>query len=106
MHRFLRRILHWRKENSRLIAYGTMKQFIPYRGIYVYERRLGEESCLVIVNGNNSSALFSPDRYAEVIGPHRESRDIISGRKVQLTKQFRLSARKVMIIGPSPALPS
>ena len=98
MHRYLRRILHWRKENSRLIAYGSMKQFIPYRGIYVYERRLGENSCLVIANGNNGSALFSPARYAEVIGSHREGRDIISGRTVSLTKPFRLSARKVMII--------
>ena len=98
MHRYLRRILHWRKENSRLIAYGSMKQFIPYRGIYVYERRLGENSCLVIANGNNGSALFSPARYAEVIGSHCEGRDIISGRTVSLTKSFRLSARKVMII--------
>ena len=75
-----------------------MKQFIPYKGIYVYERRLEDSSCLVISNGNNGSALFHPERYAEVIGTHREGRDIISGRKVSLTKPFRLSARKVIIL--------
>ena len=98
MHRYVRRLLHWRKANSRLIAYGSMKQFIPYKGIYVYERRLEKSSCLVISNGNNGSALFHPERYAEVIGTHREGRDIISGRKVSLTKPFRLSARKVIIL--------
>jgi glycosidase len=98
MHRYVRRLLHWRKANSRLIAYGSMKQFIPYKGIYVYERGLEKSSCLVIANGNNGSALFHPERYAEVIGTHREGRDIISGRKVSLTKPFRLSARKVIIL--------
>ena len=98
MHRYLRRILHWRRENSRLIAYGSMKQFIPYRGIYVYERRLGDSSCLVIANGNNSPARFSPARYTEVTGTSSEGRDIISGRMVSLRKPFSISPRKVLIL--------
>jgi glycosidase len=103
MHRYVRRLLQWRKANSRLIAYGTMKQFIPYKGIYVYERRLDGASCLVIANGNNRVATFHPERYAEVIDPATSGTDIISGRTVSLTKPLRLSPRKTMIISLSTA---
>ena len=98
MHRYVRRLLQWRKANSRLIAYGTMKQFIPYKGIYVYERKLEDSSCLIIANGNNKSALWTPERYAEVIGTAAGGTDIISGRTVSLTKPLRLSPRKVLVI--------
>ena len=97
MHRYVRRLLQWRKANSRLIAYGTMKQFIPHNGIYVYERKL-EEQILVIANGNNRTATFHPERYAEVIGTAAGGTDIISGRTVSLTKPLRLSPRKVLVI--------
>ena len=103
MHRYVRRLLQWRKANSRLIAYGTMKQFIPYKGIYVYERRLDGASCLVIANGNNRVATLHPERYAEVIDPATSGTDIISGRTVSLTKPLRLSPRKTMIISHSTA---
>lgn len=103
MHRYVRRLLQWRKANSKLIAYGTMKQFLPHRGIYVYERRLNADACLVIANDSNKSALWTPERYAEVIGTHHEGRDIISGRTVSLTKPLRLSPRKIMIISLSNA---
>ena len=97
MHRYVRRLLQWRKANSRLIAYGTMKQFIPYKGIYVYERKL-DERILVIANGNNRIATFHPERYAEVIGTATSGTDIISGRAISLTKPLRLSSRKVLIV--------
>ena len=97
MHRYVRRLLQWRKANSRLIAYGTMKQFIPYKGIYVYERKL-DERILVIANGNNRVATFHPERYAEVIGTATSGTDIISGRAISLTKPLRLSSRKVLIV--------
>ena len=97
MHRYVRRLLQWRKANSRLIAYGTMKQFLPHNGIYVYERKL-EEQILVIANGNNRTATFHPERYAEVIGTATSGTDIISGRTVSLTKPLRLSSRKVLVI--------
>ncbi len=102
MFNFLRKILHWRKENSQLIAYGTMKHFIPFKGIYVYERSLptkdGVISCLIIANGNDKSSTFNPDRYSEVIGSRKNGRDIISGRSFSLTKTIRLSPRKVLIL--------
>jgi hypothetical protein len=74
-----------------------MKQFIPHNGIYVYERKL-EEQILVIANGNNRTATFHPERYAEVIGTAAGGIDIISGRTVSLTKPLRLSPRKVLVI--------
>lgn len=97
MHRWLRRVLRWRR-GSKAVAEGTTTQFIPYNGIYVIARRHGHDTVMTIVNGGSHAAMFDPARYKEVTGTAREGVDITTGRTLLLTKPVRMTPRKVVIL--------
>lgn len=101
MHRWLRRLLHWRK-GSEAVKQGTTKQFLPYNGVYVLARQYGETIVLTVVNGCNRRATFTPNRYEEIILGAREARNILTERTVDLTAPIHLAPRKVMILEIKP----
>ena len=97
MHRWLRRVLHWRRGNE-AVACGTTKHFLPCDGIYVVARIHRTGTVLTVVNGNDRAALFTPCHYGEVICGAETARDITTGRTVRLTKATRLPPRRAMIL--------
>ena len=94
---FLRTILHWRKDND-VIAHGQMKHFMPDNGVYVYERRLGERSAIVIMNGQDEPVNLSLDRYAEILRGKTSGKDILTNRTIPLQKELSLSSKEILIL--------
>jgi len=47
---FLSKLLHWRQSNE-VIARGGMKHYVLQKGVYVYERFLGDKKVLIFMNG-------------------------------------------------------
>ncbi len=94
---FLRTILHWRKGND-VIAHGQMKHFMPDNGVYVYERRLGERSAIVIMNGQDEPVNLSLDRYAEILRGKTSGKDILTNRTIPLQKELSLSSKEILIL--------
>lgn len=94
---FLRTILHWRKGNN-VIAHGQMKHFMPDNGVYVYERRLGERSAIVIMNGQDEPVNLSLDRYAEILRGKTSGKDILTNRTIPLQKELSLSSKEILIL--------
>lgn len=97
MHRFVRRLLKWRKGND-VIAEGCTKQFLPYKGVYVIARYNDSGTVLTIVNGNSKANVFRPERYREVIGEQTEFVDVASGKRYNLSKEIRLAPNKVLVL--------
>lgn len=96
MHRFLRTLLRWRKENP-VIAYGSTTQFMPHNGIYVIARTNPTKTVLTIVNGNNTPATLDICRYSEVLPPHPTFRNVLTGRQLSLTNK-RLTPNQVLVL--------
>ncbi len=94
---FLRRLLKWRKGNE-VIARGKMKHFKPNRGVYVYERRLGDKSVLIFLNGNHQKVNLPLDRYAEVIQGKSSGKDILTGRRIVLKKRLTLAPKGIRVM--------
>ncbi len=97
MFRWLSNILHWRNGNETIIR-GMMKQFIPYKGIYVVARSWHRNNVVTILNGTSKPATLEIARYAELIENQTEAVDITTGRKVSLKKDIKLSPRQTMIL--------
>lgn len=97
MHRWLSRLLKWRK-GCEAVHSGRTKQFLPHLGVYVLVRQTAEETVMTIVNGCNHAATFSPQHYEEVLRGRKTARNVLTNRDIQLTKPIRLTARKVLII--------
>ncbi len=105
---WLSRLLHWRQGNE-VISRGTMKQFIPYNGVYVIARQLEDRALdqpnhvvsrtvLTILNGTTETAIMPVQRYAEAIGQTTRAKDILTGRFYDLTKDLELKPRQSLIL--------
>ncbi len=91
------RLLHWRQK-SKAVTEGTMTQFCPINGCYVYARRAPGETVLVILNGTSKQASLPMDRYAEIIGDKEKGKDVTSGKVIDLKGTLTLQPRESLII--------
>jgi glycosidase len=94
---FLRKLLHWRKGNE-VIARGGMKHYVLQKGVYVYERFLGDEKVLVVMNGTSNDVEINLDRYAESIQGLSSATDFLSGKTLPLGDRLTLSPKEVLLL--------
>lgn len=94
---FARKILKWRRGNN-VIARGEMKHFKPRDGVYVYERRLGNHSYMMVLNGTDCERQLDLTPYGEVIRERAEGYDVLNERSVSLWEVLSLKAREALII--------
>ncbi len=94
---YLQTILKWRK-GTKAISEGTMTHFQPQAGVYVYERRTGNQSVIVILNGANQEVDLPLARYAEILRGKTTGKDIITNRSIPLSDQLKLKAKEVLIL--------
>ncbi len=105
---WLSRLLHWR-QGSLAVTRGTMKQFIPYNGVYVIARQYEDRALdapnhvvqmnvLTVLNGTGKEATMSVKRYAEVIGSTTRAKDILTGRYYDLSKDLQLKPRQSLVL--------
>ena len=97
MFQWVSKLLHWRQNNP-VIIQGTQTQFIPYHGVYVIARRYGGRTSLTILNGHNTVGQLDVKRYAEVIAGHTSATDVITGAKVDLSRNLTLEPRQALVI--------
>ena len=97
MFQWLSRLLHWRQNNP-IVTQGAMKQFIPYKGIYVIARQYEGKTALTILNGTSKPATLQVKRYAEVIGNAARVRDVLTGRYFDLSKDLELRPRQSLVL--------
>lgn len=97
MFSFTSRLLHWR-QNNELITKGKQTQFIPFKGVYVVARTLGDKAVMTVLNGTSKTATMSVARYAEIIGNRTEATNVLTGRKIDLTKDVKLQPKGVLVL--------
>ena len=97
MFNWLSRLLHWRQGNE-VITKGKQTQFIPYNGVYVIARQYNGKTVMTILNGKRSDNSLKVERYAEIIGSTTSATDVITGQKVDLRSDIKLSQRQALIL--------
>ena len=98
MFNWLSALLHWRQGND-VITKGKMTQFIPYGGIYVVARTLGNKHAVTIINGTTNQREMKLDRYSEVFGNATVARDVPTGRTISFAEGvITLPARATLVL--------
>lgn len=88
---FMRKMLHFRKDNE-AICKGSMKHFSINKGIYVYERKYGNKSVVVFMNGTDNEQTIELTPYKEVL-PSSNATDFISGKNIELNNKITIDKR-------------
>lgn len=99
---YLSALNHFRKE-SKAIATGGMKHFMPVNGIYLYRRGEGPEAVYVVMNGRDEANEVDMSRYAEIIPVGAKFKDVLTGEVIELrpeseTRTFMPRETRVMMI--------
>lgn len=95
---YLRTLLNWRRGNE-TIAKGTLKHFSPAStGVYVYERKYGNKSVVVLLNGRNTKAELPLLPYREII-PAKNAVNVIDKQQFNLANDtLSIAPREVLIL--------
>lgn len=94
---FVQKLLKWREGND-VIAKGKMKHYALQKGVYVYERYLGEKSVMVFMNGTSKNVTIELDRYAESLKGKSTGFDILTERQLNLNTALKLIPKQIYII--------
>lgn len=96
---YLSGILRWRRDIANdVIAQGTLKHFMPINCAYVYERKLGDKSVIVMINGTDEPLDLPVDRYAEILPAGTIWKVAPSGEQFPIGDDISLSPRQTLII--------
>jgi hypothetical protein len=94
---WLSRLLHWRQSNE-VISKGTMIQFLPHDGVYVFARQKDGKTVLTILNGTSKKVSLDMNRYAEVINDAASAVDVTTGKNISLKGNLILEPRASMVL--------
>lgn len=94
---FMKKILDWRKNNE-VISKGTLKHFSVWEGVYIYERKLGNKSYVVMISGSDEAKDITLSNYKEVL-PQSKAKDIITDTYIDLSGEtLKIPARSNLIL--------
>lgn len=94
---YMKLIQNWRKGNN-AVKYGTMKQYVPENGVYVYFRSHEDKSVMVIINNNPEKQSLQTARFMESLKGYNTGKDIISGKNIAIGDQMEVEGKTAMII--------
>lgn len=97
---FISTICNWRK-NSKAIGEGTMKHFMPTNGVYLYERKAGDDTVIVMMNGTDEVNDADMSRYLEIIPEGQKYGDILTGDiliPINAEHNYKFAPREVRIL--------
>ncbi|MEP6645516.1 MAG: glycoside hydrolase family 13 protein [Saprospiraceae bacterium] len=94
---FFRTLLSWRKGAS-AIQNGSLMQYVPEHGIYVYFRYNDAEKIMVILNKNETPTKLNLNRFRRMIGDAKSGTEIISGKVILLEDALQLESAGPLII--------
>lgn len=93
---YTRKLLNWRKGND-IIGKGTLKHFSIANGTYVYERKYGNKSVVVIMNGTDKPQELNLTPYKEIL-PQAQATDFLSGKTIVLKEKLQLKGRESLLL--------
>lgn len=94
---FYRTVLNWRKGND-IIAKGSMIQFAPQYGVYVYARQHEGKTVLIMLNGTDAEVNLPLQYYKEILTGVKQGKDVITNKTVTFGEELKMTARECLII--------
>ena len=101
MQAWLRALVNWRK-GAAPVHHGDLIHFAPLerhgtQSVYVYARRHGGETVLVVLNKGETEHALDLDRYAQVLDGYSGARDVFSGAVVRFDDGLTVPARSASV---------
>ena len=95
---FLTKLLNWRKTDQ-VVQFGTLTQYIPENGVYVYFRSYEGKKVMVVLNNNNDKSVqLGLTRFAHDLEGFSHARSVMSGKEMDLSDALTIPAKSPLIL--------
>lgn len=94
---FMKSLANYRKDNP-VLHQGSMMQFVPEDGVYVYFRYNDQKTVMVIMNTEDKDIKLKTDRFVEMIKDHVQALDVISGKQHTDIKELALKSKSTLVL--------
>lgn len=96
---YMSQLLKWRRDVANdVIAKGELKHFMPNNCAYVYERKLGDKSVVVVMNGTEEPMDLEMARYAEILPKGSKMKDSLSGKDYVIEDILKLAPKETLVL--------
>ena len=86
------------RKKCKAITEGTLIQFVPENGLYVYFRQYDNQKVMIIMNTLNKNIKVDTSRYNEVLKDCQYGLDIINNRKLERLNDILLKPYESIVI--------
>lgn len=93
---YFKKLANYRK-SSTVLAKGSLKQFIPQNGVYVYFRKLGDQTIMCVANINKVKSTIRTDRFKEAIGDYNTMLEVMSEKGERIPVDLEIPAHGFLI---------
>lgn len=93
---YFKKLANYRK-SSTVLAKGSLKQFIPQNGVYVYFRKLGDQTIMCVANTNKVKSTIRTDRFKEAIGDYNTMLEVMSEKGERIPVDLEIPAHGFLI---------
>ncbi len=94
---FVKKLANYRK-NTPALHSGTLLQFMPKEGFYVYFRKNKDKTVMVILSQNTESKKIDLSRYSEGIGSFTKGYDILTERSFELNSALEVPSMAEFVL--------
>lgn len=97
-------LFNWTKNlaNFRLgstaIKSGSLMQYVPENGVYVYFRYDGRQTVMCIMNSNDKPVVLKTDRFAARTSGFTAGREVATGNTIPLANQLEIPAKYLYVL--------
>jgi len=88
---YFKKLANYRK-TSAVLAKGSLKQYIPQNGVYVYFRKLGDQTIMCVANTNIVKSTIRIDRFKEAIGDYNTMLEVMSEKGERIPVDLEIPA--------------
>jgi glycosidase len=88
---YFKKLANYRK-TSAVLAKGSLKQFIPQSGVYVYFRKLGDQTIMCVANTNKVKSSIKTDRFKEAISDYNTMLEVMSEKGERIPVDLEIPA--------------
>ncbi|MGQ9798686.1 MAG: alpha-amylase family glycosyl hydrolase [Ignavibacterium sp.] len=85
--------LIWLRKEFKSISQGELYHYYPFNNVYVYFRKLNDETTMIVANGSDKEQIINFSDYKEMLSSSKKLIDLLSDEEILLNEEVNLSIR-------------
>jgi glycosidase len=83
----------WLRKEFKSLSQGELYHYFPFNNVYVYFRKLNDETTMIVVNGSEKEQKINFSDYKEMLSSSKKLIELLTDEEILLNKENNLSIK-------------